>query len=121
MGEQQQPDIMDQNIDRILRAAGSGLRYYMPSTKDKLRNVMVEIEAEHRATIDALVGALEWALPLALTEQNRARIERIQCGHQDIRGKNASGEIIGLHQSEIDAAESARAALQLARGEKGDE
>jgi hypothetical protein len=61
--------------------------------------------------VEGLREALRWALPLAETALNAVRLERIRCGHQDIRGKNKTGEIIGLHQSEIDAAEFARAAL----------
>lgn len=103
MGEQK-PDLIDQNIDRILRAAGSGLRYYMPSTKVELRKVMGEIEAEHRVTIAALVGALE-----ACEEYFDNRSD-VKDGDYGIPEPNR--EMVLL--SEV------RSALQLARGEKGD-
>lgn len=77
-----------------------------------------EVAANARliAAAPALLEALAWALPLAETALNAHRHERIRCGHQDIRGNNKSGEIIGLHQNEIDDAEHARAALSSAKG-----
>lgn len=53
-----QTDLIDQNLERILRAAGSSLRHYMPSSKDELRKAMAEITTGPQQTIAALVERL---------------------------------------------------------------
>ncbi len=40
--------LIDESIERILRAAGSSLRHYMPSSKDDLRKAMREVLASAR-------------------------------------------------------------------------
>lgn len=41
---------VDESVERILRAAGSSLRHYMPSSKDALRKAMREVlAATHEA------------------------------------------------------------------------
>ncbi len=39
---------IDESVERILRAAGSSLRHYMPSSKDNLRKAMREVLASAR-------------------------------------------------------------------------
>ena len=39
---------LDESVDLILRAAGSGLRYYMPSSKKNLREAMRAVLASAR-------------------------------------------------------------------------
>lgn len=39
---------LDESVDLILRAAGSGLRYYMPSSKKNLREAMRAVLASSR-------------------------------------------------------------------------
>ena len=39
---------VDESIERILRAAGSSLRHYMPSSKDDLRKAMRDVLASAR-------------------------------------------------------------------------
>jgi hypothetical protein len=39
---------IDESIERILRAAGSSLRHYMPSSKNDLRNAMRAVLASAR-------------------------------------------------------------------------
>lgn len=51
--------------------------------------------------------ALQWALPLAELTLEETRVNRIRCGHSDIR----CGDTIGLWPEEAKAREKARAAL----------
>jgi hypothetical protein len=63
------------------------------------------------ALFDALVAALEYALPLAALALEEHRIERLRCGH------NFGTKRIGLYDHEVDELERHRAALKAARDE----
>lgn len=119
MGEQQQPGIIDQNLDRILHAAGSSLRHYMPSSKEKLREAMQQIAAEDRATIEALVEALERAQVLARLVTVR---QAINAGDDAIEASGLNPW--AMNEGLADGTESVRtdfidSALLLARGSAG--
>lgn len=61
---------------------------------------------------EMLREALKWAIPLAERCLEDHRSERLRCGHNDIRGTDAKGNVvIGLWQSEIDQRDAARTAL----------
>ena len=51
-GQQSAPVVsdafIDESVERILRAAGSSLRHYMPSSKDDLRKAMRGVLASAR-------------------------------------------------------------------------
>ena len=48
MGERDNQTFIDDSLEKILRAAGSSLRHYMPASRDDLRNAMREVIAAAR-------------------------------------------------------------------------
>lgn len=95
-------DRIDANLERIMNAAGSSLRHYMPSSRDKLREAMAEIEATHLATIEALVGQLTVA---------RTMLEGY-AEHDDEIGCHEDAHYTRQRIAEIDSA------LSLVRGDR---
>ena len=86
----------------------------MSTTKSRIRiaDICDAALAEEEREEGELVAALRWALPLAISSMEDARLLRLEHGHNDIRGTYSNGSTwAGIHQSEIDAIESARAAL----------
>lgn len=68
--------------------------------------------AEQAAQIERLRAALRWALPLATMALEDCRQQRVKLGHTDIIGTYRNGQAwVGIHQSEVDNLEAARAAL----------
>ena len=62
--------------------------------------------------IAALEKALKWALPLAELATETCRLERVRCGHNNIRGTYKNGTTwVGIWQDEIDNIETARSLL----------
>jgi len=62
---------------------------------------------------DELLACLRWALPLAERAVDDQRLERIRYGHSDITGTYKNGVTwAGIHQSEVDDIERARAAVR---------
>ena len=85
------------------------------SADEMRRRLYGEIHALRPSTPrpdERLRKALEWALPLAESALEAHRLERIRCGHNDIRATDAKGNVvIGLWQVEIDQRDAAREAL----------
>lgn len=74
------------------------------------------------AAAPELLDALRWALPLAERAMDDHRMERIRCGHSDISGTYKNGVTwAGIHQSEVDQIEAARAAIAKATPTRNDE
>ena len=48
MGERDKQAFIDDSLEKILRAAGSSLRHYMPASRDDLRKAMQEVIAAAR-------------------------------------------------------------------------
>ena len=63
-----------------------------------------------------VVDVLAWATPLAELATESHRLERVRCGHNDIRGTYKNGQTwVGIYQSEVDQIEQAREVCRAMR------
>jgi hypothetical protein len=86
---------------------------YRAELATKLQTLFCDHTSALQAESARLREALKWALPLAQLALETHRLERLRCGHSDIRGVYVNGtQCVGLWQDEIDRIEQARAALQ---------
>jgi len=78
-------------------------------------NLKSECDLNLMAAAPDLLKSLQEALPLVKVAFETCRVERIRCGHQDIRGINQDGQvIIGLWQEEIDQLDNIQKAISKA-------